>query len=356
MGDTNASRPTLEQVARVAGVSKATASKVLNRRPHISADTRRRVEEAIDALGYVPSTGPREADRPETVAVVFDSLINIYSLQVLDGIVAAANAHDVEVVVDVLDADRRADGPLSTAWIRTLGSRGHTRLIVVTSELAAEQRRLLRTLGISVVAIDPLNPLDDEIVSVGSTNFTGGMQATRHLLDLGHRRIAFAGGLPASLASRERLQGFVSAMTAAEATPDPALILEQGFNFPAGVEMAGRFLADPEPPTAIFAGSDASALGVLEAARRRGLRVPQDLSVVGFDDTYVALSTAPPLTTVRQPIIDIGRVALRTVLQQSRGERPDSHHVQLATRLVVRESTAPPRAGAGPAPHQTGRD
>lgn len=342
MDSTKASRPTLEQVARVAGVSKATASKVLNRRPHISADTRRRVEQAIDTLGYVPSTGPREGDRPEAVAVVFDSLINIYSLQVLDGIVAAAHTHGVEVVVDVLDADRRADGPLSTTWIRQLGARGHTRLIVVTSELAAEQRHLLRTLGISVVAIDPLNPLDDEIVSVGSTNFTGGMQATRHLLDLGHRRIAFAGGLPISVASRERLQGYLSAMSAAGAPTDPALILEQGFNFPGGLEMASQFLAEPTPPTAIFAGSDASALGVLEAARRRGLRVPQDLSVVGFDDTYVALSTAPPLTTVRQPIIDIGRVALRTVLQQARGERPDSHHVQLATRLVVRESTAPP--------------
>ncbi|MEN5072311.1 substrate-binding domain-containing protein [Isoptericola cucumis] len=345
MDGTHASRPTLEQVARVAGVSKATASKVLNRRPHISADTRRRVEEAISSLGYVPSTGPREADRPHAVAVVFDSLVNVYSLQVLDGIVTAARAHGVEVLVEVVDPDHRADGPLSTAWIRQLGARGHHRLIVVTSELAAEQRSLLRELGISVVAIDPLNPLDDEIVSVGSANFTGGLQATRHLLDLGHRRIAFAGGLPISVASRERLQGFLSAMSSAGAEADPALVLEQGFNFPAGLEMATRFLAASTPPTAIFAGSDASALGVLEAARRGGLRVPQDLSVVGFDDTYTALSTAPPLTTVHQPIIDIGRVALRTVLQQARGERPDSHHVQLATRLVVRESTAAVDAG-----------
>ncbi|PUB27671.1 LacI family transcriptional regulator [Promicromonospora sp. AC04] len=344
MSSTNASRPTLEQVARVAGVSKATASKVLNRRPDISAQTRRRVEQAIDELGYVPTTGPREKDRLQKVNVVFDTLVNVYSMQVLDGILTAAHSQDVEVLVDKLDPDPEGDGPLSGGWIRRLAAHGRTGVIVVTSELTADQRDLMRSLGLSVVMIDPLNPLDDEVVSVGATNFTGGMQATRHLLDLGHRRIAFAGGLPISMASRERLQGYLSAMSSAGVALDPSLVLEQGFSFLAGLEMASEFLAGPQPPTAIFAGCDASALGVLEAARRRSLRVPQDLSVVGFDDTYVAVSTAPPLTTVRQPIIDMGRVALRTLLQQARGERADSHHVQLSTQLVVRESTAAPAA------------
>lgn len=341
---TNAARPTLEQVARAAGVSKATASKVLNRRPNISAQTRRRVQQAIDELGYVPTTGPRERDHLQKVNVVFNTLVNLYSMHVLEGIVAAAHAQRVEVLVDMADPDLGEDGPLSAAWIRRLAAHGRTGVIVVTSELTADQRDLIRALGLSVVLIDPIDPLDDEVVSVGATNFTGGMQATQHLLDLGHRRIAFAGGPPGSIASRERLQGYLSAMSSAGATIDPALILEREFNVSAGVEMAGKFLTEPRPPTAIFAGCDASALGVFEAARRRGLRVPQDLSVVGFDDTYVAASSAPPLTTVRQPISDMGRVALRTLLQQARGERADSHHVQLATQLVVRGSTAPPAA------------
>ncbi|MFD6139236.1 LacI family DNA-binding transcriptional regulator [Promicromonospora sp. NPDC060271] len=330
-------------MARVAGVSKATASKVLNRRPNISEHTRRRVEQAIEQLGYVPTTGPRDTDRLAKVNVVFDTLVNVYSMQVLDGILTAAHSQGVEVLVDKLDPDPDGDGPLSEGWIRGLAAHGRTGVIVVTSELTSRQRDLMRALDLSVVMIDPLNPLDDEVVSVGATNFTGGMQATQHLLDLGHRRIAFAGGLPISMASRERLQGYLSAMSSAGIPADQSMVLEQGFTFVAGLEMTASFLAEASPPTAIFAGCDASALGVLEAARREGLRVPQDLSVVGFDDTYQAISTAPPLTTVRQPIIDMGRVALRTLLQQARGERADSHHVQLSTQLVVRESTAAPR-------------
>lgn len=345
-----ASRPTLEQVARAAGVSKATASKVLNRRPNISSQTRRRVEQAIDELGYVPTTGPRERDRLQKVNVVFNTLVNLYSMHVLEGIVAAAHAQRVEVLVDMADPDLGEDGPLSSPWIRRLAAHGRTGVIVVTSELTADQRDLMGALGLSVVLIDPLNPLDDEVVSVGATNFTGGLQATQHLLDLGHRRIAFAGGPPGSIASRERLQGYLSAMGSAGAAVDPELILEREFSVPAGLEMASRFLAESQPPTAIFAGCDASALGVLEAARQRGLRVPQDLSVVGFDDTSMAVSTAPPLTTVRQPISDMGRVALRTLLQQSRGERADSHHVQLSTQLVIRGSTAAPVTTV-PEPH-----
>lgn len=347
MTRTNAARPTLEQVARAAGVSKATASKVLNHRPDISSQTRRRVEQAIDELGYVPTTGPREPDRLQKVNVVFNTLVNLYSMHVLEGILAAAHDQRVEVLVDRADPDLAENGPLSAAWIRRLAAQGRTGVIVVTSELDADQRDLMRALGLSVVLIDPLNPLDDEVVSVGATNFTGGMQATTHLLELGHRRIAFAGGPPSSMASRERLQGYLSAMSAAGAPIDPTLILEREFNVPAGLEMGSTFLAVHEPPTAIFAGCDASALGVLEAARQRGLRVPQDLSVVGFDDTYMAVSTAPPLTTVRQPIVDMGRVALRTLLQQARGERADSHHVQLATQLVVRGSTAAPAPAHG---------
>ena len=346
MSRSNTSRPTLEQVARAAGVSKGTASKVLNRRPDISPQTRRRVEQAIDELGYVPTTGPRESDRLQKVNVVFNTLVNLYSMHVLEGIVAAAHAQRVEVLVDMLGPDPDGDGPLSAAWIRRLAALGRTGVIVVTSELTADQRDLMRAVGLSTVLVDPLNPLDDEVVSVGATNFAGGMQATRHLLDLGHRRIAFAGGPPSSMASHERLQGYLSAMSSAGAAIDKGLILEREFNVPAGLEMASTFLAAPRPPTAVFAGCDATALGVLEGARQRGLRVPQDLSVVGFDDTYMAVSSAPPLTTVRQPIVDMGRVALRTLLQQARGERADSHHVQLSTQLVIRGSTGAPRAAS----------
>lgn len=340
-----ARRPTLEQVALAAEVSTATASKVLNGRPGISPETRRRVEAAIERLGYAPTTGPRAGAPVRSVAVVFRTLADVYALRVLEGVVGSARDHDIEVHVDVLDVAAGGTAPLSPAWIRRQAARDRTGVILVTSQLAPEQRHLLRSLDIAVVHIDPVNPLDDSTVSVGSTNFSGGVQATRHLLDLGHRRIAFAGGAETFLPSSERLQGFLSMMRAGGGEVDDALVRARAHTFEAGVEMADAFLALPEPPTAVFAASDSIALGVLASAQRHGLRVPQDLSVVGFDDSTAAVSSAPALTTVRQPVVEMGRVALRTLLQLARGEEVDSHHVQLSTTLVVRESTAPPGQG-----------
>lgn len=329
-------------------MSKSTVSKVLNRRPNISPETRAQVEAVIERLGYVPSTGPRLGSELRQVNIVFDTLINVHSLQVLDSVVAASAETGIDVVVNVLNHSYPDDAtPLSGGWVTDLAAKGSVGVIIVTSELTPQQRRRFRQAGLGVVVIDPLNPLDDDTVSVGSTNFAGGVQATRHLLALGHRRIAFAGGPPNSSASRERLQAFRSTLEAEGIEPDQRLILEAGFQFEAGMRMTNTLLDVPEPPTAIFAACDTSALGALEAARERGIRVPDELSIIGFDDTYAAAMSAPPLTTIRQPLSDIGRVALRTLLQLTRGERPDSRHIQLATRLVVRESTgAPTSAGS----------
>lgn len=338
-------RPTLEQVAATAGVSTSTASKVLNGRPGISAETRRRVEEAIDALGYAPTTGPRAGTPPVGVAVVFRTLSDIYAMRVLEGVVASAREHGIEVAVDVLDVPGGSTPPLSPGWIRRQAAPDRAGVVLVTMQTTPEQQALLRDLGVATVHIDPVNPLDDSTVSVGSTNFSGGVQATRHLLDLGHRRIAFAGGAGSFLPSSERLQGYLSMMRAGGGQVDEALVRSRAHTFAAGLEMADHLLDQPERPTAVFAASDSIALGVLASAQRHGLSVPRDLSVVGFDDSPAASSSAPPLTTVRQPVVEMGRVALRTLLQLARGEGVDSHHVQLSTTLVVRESTAPPPAG-----------
>lgn len=347
-------KPTLADVASAAGVSKGTVSKVLNRRANISAETRQRVERAVSDLGYAPSTGLRTADLRPSIMVVFDSLENVYAMQVLDGVMAAAQEQGVDVLVDAIRVGNDADGRpgsrvLSVPWIRHQAKTGRTGVLIVATESTSEQQELLRSLGLAVVLVDPSNPLDADVVSVGATNFAGAVQAVNHLLALGHRRIAFAGGPSDSLPSLERKQGFLSALASNGVEADPTLVMEQDFSVAAGLKMATKFLELPEPPTAIFAASDLTAFGVLEAARRRNLRVPQDLSVIGFDDTFAATFTAPPLTTVRQPINAIGRVALRTLLQQARNEPIDSRHVQLMTQLVVRESTAPPPARAAAA-------
>jgi LacI family transcriptional regulator len=192
------------------------------------------------------------------------------------------------------------------------------------------------------VVVDPLDLPQTTVTSVGSTNFLGGLAATRHLLELGHRRIAYLGGPAAATCNQARMNGYRGAMEAA-GMPIPEGYVRTGqFHHRDGLEEGAALLDLPERPTAVFAGSDETALGVIEAARLRGLRVPDDLSLVGFDDTPVARFASPPLTTVRQPLREIGAVALRTALRLADGEKVDSHHVELATELVVRRTTAPP--------------
>jgi LacI family transcriptional regulator len=194
--------------------------------------------------------------------------------------------------------------------------------------------------------IDPMNVPSPEVVSVGSTNFRGGRAAAAHLVELGHTRIAFLGGTAAAECNQARLQGFKSALEAVDLPVPGEYVHAAGdFMYENGLDGAPRLLDLPTRPTAIFAASDELARGVIEAARARGISVPGDLSVVGFDDTEIARLASPPLTTVRQPLQDMGAVAIRTALRLAMGERIDSDHVELATELVVRASTsAPPPA------------
>jgi LacI family transcriptional regulator len=193
-----------------------------------------------------------------------------------------------------------------------------------------------------LVVVDPINIAQPDVTSVGSTNFAGGMAATQHLLSLGHRRIAYLGGPPTSGCNQARMNGFRGAMEAAGAPVPKEYVWLREFLYDDGLAGGAALLDLPEPPTAIFAGSDEVALGALEAARARGLRVPEQLSVVGFDDTQVARLASPQLTTIRQPLREMGAVALRTALQLAAGEKVDSHHVELATRLIVRSSATEP--------------
>lgn len=340
----NRSRATLTEVAEHAGVSKATASKVLNGRPGVAEATRKAVREAIAALEYVPTTGPRETPSPQTIHVVFDTILNMYAVYVLDGIISGGRELGVEVVTSSLESETPGhNDPMGADRVKEIAAQGAAGLVVVTAQLTSAEMDACEQLGLPLVVIDPANPLDERVTSLGATNWAGGVQATRHLLDLGHTRIGFAGGPAGSLPARERLHGYREALESAGIELDPALMGSGSFYAETGAALSDRMLDLDEPPTAIFAASDSIAVGVIRTAHRRGLNVPADLSVVGFDDTYNAMWVEPPLTTVKQPLRQMGRVAARTVLDLAAGKVPDSHHVQLATSLVVRESTAPPR-------------
>lgn len=336
---TIAGRATLDAVAERAGVSKATASKVLNHRPGASESTRRRVEQAMVELDYAPTTRPRSASSTGAVTLVFDTLINLYSLRVLEGVVEAAQESGVDVVTKVLATDGTSPGAIDPAMARQVAAKGHGGLLLVTTHVHADLISACRTSGLALVAVDPPNALDPSVVSIGSDHWAGGLQATQHLLDLGHRRIAFVGGSPTNPAFRARYGGYREALLAAGLPEDPALVSNEGMG--TAEQVSARMLALPDRPTGVFASNDGDAFGVLRAATAAGLRVPEDLSIVGYDDTYASVASSVLLTTVRTPMHDIGRTALTTLLRMADGEPPITHRLQLATALVRRETTAP---------------
>jgi LacI family transcriptional regulator len=339
--DSPRDKTTLATIAASAGVSIATVSKVVNGRDDVSAETRAIVEDLLVRHDYNPPSGRRASATTRAVEFLIDGDFSSYSTQVVDGVVQAAAEQGASIVVGVL-RDRR-NGRFTVpprSWARSLAASGRTGVIVVTGELTGAHVDALAAVKIPLVVIDPLNLPRTEVASVGSTNFTGGMSATNHLIAQGHRRIAYVGGPPAASCNQARLHGYRAAMEYAGLVPAENHIRNEDFQYDAGRRLGAELLALPDRPSAVVGGCDSIALGVMEAARILGLRIPEDLSVTGFDDTELAPMAAPPLTTVRQPLREMGRVALRTVLRMADGEQLDSHHVELATELVVRGSTA----------------
>jgi LacI family transcriptional regulator len=334
-------RTTLATVAASAGVSVATVSKVVNGREDVAADTRALVEKLLRRHDYVPPSTRRSRTASATVELLIHGRFGAYATQVIEGIVHAGAEFGAAIVVGVLD-DHLRSGTTPQTWARRLTTAGRAGVIVVTGVLTQAHIDALSLVGVPLVLMDPLNLPRAEVTSVGSTNFAGGMTATRHLIDLGHRDIAFVGGPPSSGCNQARLHGYRAALETAGITARPEFVRGEDFSYDVGRRAGEQLLDLATRPTAIVGGSDTIAQGIMEAARLRGLRIPDELSVTGFDDTEVATMAAPPLTVIRQPLREMGRVALKSVLQMAAGEALDSHHVELATELVVRASTAPP--------------
>ena len=342
-------RPTLATVAASAGVSVATVSKVVNGRSDVSPATRTLVQNLLQEHHYREhrsESAARAAPRLQsTVEVDFGGDLNAYSTEILHGILAASAEAGVTVAVSAHspgDARSTSGGP--GAWAHQLAAAGRRAVIAVVDDVSAEDLAALSQARLPLVVIDPFSAPSTSVTSVGSTNFAGGSAATQHLLSLGHRRIGYVGGPAAAACNQARLHGYLAAMGSHGAEVPAEYVRSGWFHYEDGVAEGTVLLQLPHPPTAVFAGSDETAAGVIEAARHRGLRTPEDLSVVGFDDTKLALCVSPPLTTVRQPLREMGGVALRTAMRLVAGQQLESHHVELATELVVRESTAPPSA------------
>jgi LacI family transcriptional regulator len=337
VGTEGADRVTIADIARAAGVSLPTVSRVLNNRSDVSPATRRRVEDLLEHHGY-----RRRASRPGTraqlVDLVFNDLDSPWAVEILRGVEKVAHAASVGTVVSAVHHQAGA----AQHWLAGVRARNSDGVILVTSELAPQLHAELRRLGLPTVVIDPAGVPTFDIPTVGATNWAGGRSAVDHLLSLGHRRIGIVTGPLEVLCSRARLDGYRTALESAGVTVDERLVHQGDFSHESGFTGGSALLGLDSPPTAVFASSDQMALGVYEAARRHGLRVPDDLSVVGFDDLPQARWSPPPLTTVRQPLAEMGDTAARTLLQLIDGETLDVPRVELATRLVVRASSAPP--------------
>lgn len=335
-----ARKVTLAHIASRAEVSIGTVSKVLNRRPGVGVEVRSRVLRAARSLEYEPrNTGvqPRRS-----VLVTFDALNSIYPSLLLAGAIAAAERLDFNVLVSTQEALEKERRDTDFGMWLTQANRAIDGLILVTSPLAPDAASKIHATGIPAVAVDPANSISYDIMKVGATNWAGGVSATTHLIERGHNRIAHIAGPVLSVAAAERHEGYKTALATHGINYRHEFVSTAAFSYEGGLVAGAALLSLDERPTAIFAACDATALGVLEAARRAGLRVPEDLSVVGFDDTEVAQHSSPPLTTVRQPIRDMGAVAMEAIAALLEDPAAVPKRIQLETELVVRSSTAPP--------------
>jgi len=215
--------------------------------------------------------------------------------------------------------------------------------VIIMPEESSDELELLLNHGYRFVVIDPLLPLSERIPAVSAAHTAGADQAMKHLLSLGHTRIGAITGPRAMKATSDRRRGYYAALAAAGIMPDPELEVEGTFEIASGAAAAEQLLELPEPPTAIFAFNDNMAIGAMRAAQALGARVPDDLSIVGFDDLEEAQIVTPTLTTIRQPLAEMGRIAVSLLIRLLDNQRLEALHVELGTRLVVRDSSAPPR-------------
>lgn len=336
MADSSEGRVTIGAIAREAGVSTPTVSRVLNGRSDVAPQTRRRIEELLEGRGYRKrSSRTRTAAR--LIDLVFNDLDSPWAMEIIRGVEQAAHVDSVGTVVSAIHSQTAS----ARQWLTNVRARASDGVILVTSTMESPVISELRKLKVPTVVIDPSGGPTGDLPTIGATNWAGGMAATEHLLEQGHRRIGLITGPADMWCSRARLDGYRAALESAGLNADDALTVRGDFSHESGFAQARLLLAAADPPTAVFASSDQMAFGAYEAIRQAGLRVPEDVGVVGFDDLPEARWMSPPLTTVRQPLADMGAVAARTVLRLAAGQAIDSPRVELATELIVRESSAP---------------
>jgi LacI family transcriptional regulator len=330
----------LSVVATAAGVSIPTVSKVLNSRPDVAEATRAHVAAVLTQHGY--TVRPASSKRTGRIDIRIVSLESTWSEAVVRGAAESAQRHSYDLVLTV-----DPDPDDCRAWVRHALQRGTDGAVSVVTVPGAEDRATLASTSTPIVVVDPRTRPAPDLLSVGATNWQGSLDATAHLVALGHRRIATITGTPEQENALARLSGYQTALIQAGLTVDENLVRSSVFGVSAGYECTWHLISLEDRPTAIFASCDDTALGALRALREAGLRVPEDMSLVGFDDMPIAAWLDPALTTVRQPLVEMGATAV-DLIHRARTGSGHTLRTELATELIVRSSTAVPPRVIGP--------
>ena len=343
----NRSMTKMIDVARHAGVSLKTVSRVLNNEPHVQLALREKVKEAVRELGYVPSASARSlrSNRTYSIHLFSHSLRSNFVNSVQFGALHTCQVAGYRMVVTMLDQAKTVGIKELRAWFETLVNSGKPDGVILVPPMSndPEISKVMSEMNIPVIRIGP-NDIEDGGGTVTIDDHAAAVEATQHLLELGHRRIAFVRGKEDQDSTHVRFRGFSEALEEAGVSVDPDLVLPGLFDFESGLAAGDRLLSYPEGkrPSAVFAANDHMAAGVLVAAHKAGVQVPDDLSIIGFDDSEIAETMWPALTTVRQPLYEFGSVAMEMLIQNSgKNTRIEGERKVLPYALVWRQSTGP---------------
>ena len=329
---------TVRRIAAETGLSIATVSRALNDQANVAPQTRQLVHDAADKLNR---RSPQH--RGGAVFVRCPYLLTDYFGLIVSSVAETLELHGRQMVLNAGEASQH------TSVLPGLGARPEIggAVIILPPEPESELEAL-RARGFPFVVVDPRVRPPRDIVAVSAAHAAGARAVTSHLVSLGHRRIGVIAGPPEWLASADRLAGHAAVLAEAGVLPSPALVRHGEATVDYGHQAAAELLDLEEPPTALVCFNDKAAVGALATARGRGLRVPEDLSIAGFDDIDLASATTPMLTTVRQPLQEMGRMAVTLLIRLLEEHRLDALHIELATELVVRGSTGPARTDSIP--------
>ncbi len=330
-------------VARHAGVSIKTVSRVLNNEPHVQEMLREKVREAVRVLNYVPSTTARSlrSNRSYCITLICHTDVGPYVHDIQFGALQACQDAGYKLIVSLLNIDALDKKDEMSAWRDKLLKDGAPDGVILVPPVANDKRitDMLTTFGIRITRIGP-DILDDGCATVSIDDRAAAREAVEHLISQGHRRIGLVRGKEEQIATPRRYEGYIDALSAASIPVDEALILPGDFDFDSGRQAGDRYFDMTSPPTAVFASNDNMAAGLIISAHRHGLRVPDDISIIGFDDAEIAQKIWPSLTTIRQPFEDLGKQAAKLIIDGAGNSKNGDEAIRLTIphELVLRDS------------------